>query len=63
MQEQGISAHENDNVSQVSSPTLHAGQVREVAQASLDNISDTTTRRQTIYVFFYQLYKVMSAKS
>lgn len=63
MQEQGISAHENDNVSQVSSPTLHAGQVREVAQASLDNISDTTTRRQTICVFFTNCTRLCQPKA
>lgn len=53
MQEQGISAHKNDNVSQVSSPTLHAGQVREVAQASLDNISDIQRQGGKLYVFFF----------
>jgi hypothetical protein len=63
MQEQGVSAHENDNVSQVSSPTLHAGLVREVAQASLDDISDTMTRRQAIGAFFTNCTRLCQSKA
>jgi hypothetical protein len=58
-----MSAFENENVSQVSLPTLHAAQVRGVAQASLDNISDPMTRRQAIGAFYTNFTRLCQPKA
>jgi hypothetical protein len=47
MQEQETMNQNNDTNSQV-----HAGQVRGVTQASLDNISDAMPRRRTVGAFY-----------
>jgi hypothetical protein len=56
MQEQGtisqVNASNNDNTSQMTSHFLHAGQVRGVTQASLNNISDAMSRRCTVSAFY-----------
>ncbi len=46
MQEQGTMGQNNETTSQV-----HAGQVRGVTQASLDNISDAMNQRRTVGAF------------